>query len=143
MATLRLGDVEQKIRRHLEMDLSMSGVDSKDDEDHSEADEESQAQAALAKLSLSSDSSKSSSSNERAKQPGNQYLKELSYTHLRGTPPFCSNPTRPRLRQEPRPLRVMPKIIWLAIWLPPNVFTIWLFPSVRMLIFTSCNLLNT
>ena len=78
MATLRLGDVEREIRRHLEMELLMS--DGPDDEDHSEAPPEEEATAALAKLSLNSESSK-----ERAKQPGNQYLKELSYTSLRGT----------------------------------------------------------
>ena len=83
MATLRLGDVEQQIFRHLEMELTMSG-DPTEEEDRSE-DSETQAQVALAKLSLSSDSGKASGSNERAKQPGNQYLKELSYTHLRGT----------------------------------------------------------
>ena len=82
--TLRLGEVEREIFRYLELELLMSGVDPKDEEDRSE-EGESQAQVALAKLSLSSDSEKATGSNERAKRPGNQYLKELSYTHLRGT----------------------------------------------------------
>lgn len=81
-ASVPIGDVERDIRRHLELELLMSGLDQDDKEDLSTDDEES-ASTALSKLSLSD--RKSDDGSERAKQPNNQYQKELSYTHLRGT----------------------------------------------------------
>jgi len=84
MAALPLGDVERELRRYLELELLMAGRD-KDEKEDVSTDEEESAVSALAKLSLSSDSKSSADDAGRAKQPNNQYQKELSYTHLRGT----------------------------------------------------------
>lgn len=84
-ATLPIGDVEREIRRHLELELLMSGLDHDDKEDVS-TDEEEAAVSALAKLRITDRKASSDEVGERAKQPNNnQYQKELSYTHLRGT----------------------------------------------------------
>ena len=80
MATLRLAEIERELRHHLEMEITNLKKDAS-------------TTTQLAKLSIkktaptsSSSSSASSSSDDlRAKQPDNQYVKELSYTHLRGT----------------------------------------------------------
>jgi len=78
VATLRLADVERELRRHLELEISTIKR-----EGASKTTAEEETRAALAKLSLKS--SATSSDDPRAKQPDNQYVKELSYTHLRGT----------------------------------------------------------
>jgi hypothetical protein len=82
-ASILLGDVEQELRRHLELDLVMSELEKDGKEDASVDDEESTV-TALARLKLSNKNS-DEDARERAKQPNNQYLKELTYTHLRGT----------------------------------------------------------
>lgn len=66
VATLRLADVERELRHHLEMEISNRKKEATPEE----------AAAALAKLSLKKE--------ERPKQPDID-VKELSYTHLRGT----------------------------------------------------------
>ena len=78
VATLRLADVERELRRHLELEIATL----KKGANKTTPDEETR--AALAKLSLRN-SATPSSDDPRAKQPDNQYVKELSYTHLRGT----------------------------------------------------------
>lgn len=96
-ASLPIGDVEREIRRHLELELLMAGVDP-DDKESDDDDQANSAAASLAKLSLNDrvggggKSSPTLTSNVvdadavlRAKQPHLQYQKELSYTHLRGT----------------------------------------------------------
>lgn len=77
MASLRLAEVERELRRHLELEIAnlRKGDSSRT------ADE---ATNALAKLSLKK-SPAPPTVDLRAKQPDNQYVKELSYTHLRGT----------------------------------------------------------
>jgi TBCC domain-containing protein 1 len=109
-ATLPIGDVEREIRRHLELELLMAGVDPDDKESDDEEHAANAAASALAKLSLgdhrhshphhlhraggatsgpSSSSHPSSTTgapdadSDRAKLPHLQYQKELSYTHLR------------------------------------------------------------
>lgn len=88
MASVPLGDVEREITRHLELELLMSDVDQGDRESLSSSDGE-EAMNALAKLTLteraSAEEPDDAVAGERAKQPRNQYLKELSYTHLRST----------------------------------------------------------
>jgi Tubulin binding cofactor C len=111
MATILLADVEREVRRQLELDLLMAGFD-KDEKDDGPGtgaavsspsttrkaapkqapDEQDMAVVAMSKLSISDKQSADdgsiehgSAASERAKQPNNQYLKELSYTHLRGT----------------------------------------------------------
>jgi len=86
-ANIPIGDVEREIRRHLELELLMSGMDVDEKEDVSTDDEDSITKS-LTKISLSDRKVSSGSSeegSERAKQPHNHYHKELSYTHLRGT----------------------------------------------------------
>jgi len=86
-ATIPIGDVERELRRHLELELLMAGVD-QDDKEEVSTDEEESATSALAKLNLSSPESTAGgdgTSGGRAKQPKKNYKKELSYTHLRGT----------------------------------------------------------
>jgi Tubulin binding cofactor C len=95
-ASLPIGEVEREIRRHLELEMLMAGVDP-DDKESDEDEQVTSTESALAKLSLSDRSSggdgksptgshgSSSADAERAKQPHLQYQKELSYTHLRGT----------------------------------------------------------
>jgi hypothetical protein len=83
-ATIPIGDVEREIRRYLESEMSMAGVDQDDKEDVSSTDEEDSTAKALAKLSLT-DSKQGASAGEQAKQPNNHYQKELCYRHLRGT----------------------------------------------------------
>ena len=86
-ATLSLKDVEREIRHHLELELLMSAGDHDDGKDDVGKEDED-ASKALAKLTLS-DGRKAMGaevdSNDRAKQPNNQYQKELSYVQLRGT----------------------------------------------------------
>ena len=74
VATLRLADVERELRRHLELEITSRKKDTTTPEEAAEA---------LAKLSLKK--TDTPSDDPRAKQPDNQYVKELSYTHLRGT----------------------------------------------------------
>lgn len=81
-ASILLGDVEQELRRHLEFELVMNGVDQLEEEPSTEEDNTAKA---LARLKLSGGSEREDNSHERAKQPQNQYLKELTYTKLRGT----------------------------------------------------------
>jgi hypothetical protein len=83
MASIPIADVEREIRRHLELELLMSDVDN--DKDDASTDEDEAATNALAKLSLSDTKPSANESGERAEQPRNQYLKELSYNHLRCT----------------------------------------------------------
>ena len=80
-ATIPIGDVEREVRRHLELELLMSGVEFDEKEDASTDGEEMS--SAFSQLSLVE--SNSGDDGERAKQPpiGNQ--KEINYTHLRGT----------------------------------------------------------
>lgn len=80
--TIPIGDVEREVRRNLELELLMAGSDEDDKEDVS-TDEEEAATAAFSALTLND--SNSGDDGERAKQPQQGYLKELSYTHLRGT----------------------------------------------------------
>mmetsp|Transcript_8498 Transcript_8498/g.20893 ORF Transcript_8498/g.20893 Transcript_8498/m.20893 type:complete len:826 (-) Transcript_8498:119-2596(-) len=82
-ATIPIGDVEQEVRRHLELELLMAGVEIDDKEEVSTDDEETAVSSAFSQLSLIE--SNSGDDGERAKQPplGNQ--KEINYTHLRGT----------------------------------------------------------
>jgi len=90
-ASVPIYEVEHEIRRHLELELLMSGVDNDKEDVSSNDDEAESAAAAIAKLSLSDSpaggSVDDSAGETRAKQPpnNNQYQKELSYTHLRGT----------------------------------------------------------
>lgn len=97
-ASLPIGEVEREIRRHLELEMLMAGVDP-DDKESDDDEQVSSAESALAKLSLGdrpssgggksppggSHASAAAADAERAKQPHLQYQKELSYTHLRGT----------------------------------------------------------
>lgn len=86
-ASILLGDVEQELRRHLELELVMAEMD-KDDKKVAE-DEQASTVKALARLKISAgtDTDKDDEdAEERAVQPSNnQYQKELTYTHLRGT----------------------------------------------------------
>jgi hypothetical protein len=75
VATLRLADVERELRRHLELEILQGNSKEKDAAGGSNEAGEESATAAMAKLSIG----------ERAKQPDNQFVKELSYTNLRGT----------------------------------------------------------
>jgi hypothetical protein len=81
-ATIPIGDVEREIRRHLELELLISGGD--DEKEDVSTDEEDAAVAGLQRMSLT-DSSSGDDGEERAKQPQQGYQKELSYMHLRGT----------------------------------------------------------
>jgi hypothetical protein len=88
MATISLADVEREIQRHLELELLMADFDHGDRESLSSSDDDESPADAMAKLSLTdrrSSSDEEKATGERAKQPHNQYLKELSYTHLRST----------------------------------------------------------
>lgn len=82
-ATIPIGDVEREVRRHLELELLMAGVEIDDKEEVSTDDEETAVSTAFSTLSLTE--SNSGDDGERAKQPqlGNQ--KEITYTQLRGT----------------------------------------------------------
>lgn len=73
MATVPLADVEQEIRTHLELELASADASKLEESPSGNAD---QAASALAKLSLNDD---------KAQLPDNEYQKELSYLHLRGT----------------------------------------------------------
>lgn len=81
-ATIPIGDVERELRRHLELELLMAGVDM-DKEDVSTDDEETAVSSAFSQLSLTD--STSGDDGERAKQPQHGNQKEINYTHLRGT----------------------------------------------------------
>jgi hypothetical protein len=81
-ATIPIGDVEREIRRHLELELLISGGD--DEKEDVSTDEEDAAVAEMQRMSLT-DSSSGDDAGERAKQPQQGYQKELSYMHLRGT----------------------------------------------------------
>ncbi|KAG7340060.1 tubulin binding cofactor C [Nitzschia inconspicua] len=83
MATIPIGDVEREVRRHLELELLMSGMEMDDKEDMSSDGEEAAMSSALSQLSLTD--SHSDDDGERAKQPQQSYQKELTYMHLRGT----------------------------------------------------------
>ena len=87
VASIPIGDVEREITRHLELELLMSDVDQGDKESLSSSDDDDAAASSMAKLSLVDRVSEleEDGGGERARQPHNQYLKELSYTHLRGT----------------------------------------------------------
>lgn len=80
-ATIPLGDVENEVRRHLELELLISH-DQDDKDDISTEDEADIAAASLSSLSLSDGSADKT---QRARQPQQGYQKELTYTQLRGT----------------------------------------------------------
>lgn len=81
-ATIPIGDVEREIRRHLELELLMAGVEMDDKEDMSTDDEETAVSSAFSQLSLDASIS---DEGERARQPHQGNRKELNYTQLRGT----------------------------------------------------------
>ena len=80
-ATIPVEDVEQEVRRHLELELLMAGNDQDDKEDVS-TDEDEATTTAFSQLSLSGSDGEVE---ERAKQPEQGYQKELSYVDMRGT----------------------------------------------------------
>ena len=85
-ATIPIGDVEREVRRHLELELLMAGVEMDDKEDVSTSDysdEETAVSSAFSQLSLTE--STSGDDGERARQPQQGNRKEINYTHLRGT----------------------------------------------------------
>jgi hypothetical protein len=82
-ATIPVGDVEREVRRHLELELLMAGVEIDDKEEVSTDDEETAVSSAFSQLSLTD--SNSGDDGERAKQPHLGHQKEINYTHLRGT----------------------------------------------------------
>ena len=99
-ATIPIGDVEREVRRHLELELLMAGVDVDDKEDVSTDDEETTASLSFSQLSLTD--STSGDDGERAKQPQLGHQKEITYTSLRGTTIFLKPNTSP-------PSEVVPK----------------------------------
>ena len=82
-ATIPIGDVEREVRRHLELELLMAGVEIDDKEEVSTDDEEAAVSTAFSQLSLTE--SNSGDDGERAKQPPLSNKKEINYTQLRGT----------------------------------------------------------
>mmetsp|Transcript_31942 Transcript_31942/g.36632 ORF Transcript_31942/g.36632 Transcript_31942/m.36632 type:complete len:706 (+) Transcript_31942:368-2485(+) len=81
-ATIPIGDVEREIRRHLELELLMAGVEMDYKEDNSTDDEETAVSSAFSQLSLDASNS---DDGERARQPHQGNQKEINYTQLRGT----------------------------------------------------------
>eukprot|EP00536_Pseudo-nitzschia_multiseries_P005962 jgi/Psemu1/191905/e_gw1.121.109.1 len=81
-ATIPIRDVEREVRRHLELELLMAGVEM-DKEDVSTDDEETAVSTTFSQLTLTD--STSGDDGERAKQPQQGNQKEITYTHLRGT----------------------------------------------------------
>ena len=82
-ATIPIGDVEREVRRHLELELLMAGVEIDDKEEVSTDEEETAVSTAFSQLSLTD--SNSGDDGERARQPYQGSQKEINYTHLRGT----------------------------------------------------------
>ena len=81
-ATIPIGDVEREVRRHLELELLMAGVEMDDKEDSSTDDEKTAVSSAFSQLSLDASTS---DDGDRARQPHQGNQKEINYTQLRGT----------------------------------------------------------
>lgn len=76
-ASIPIGDVEREVRRHLEHELLMAGVDQENKKD---PDDEDATSSAFSNLALT-DRGKT----DKTAEPQQGHLKELKYTHLRGT----------------------------------------------------------